>query len=1040
MKKLELKMNMKNKNFWTFFVNNNKLTLILILLFLVFGTFSIFQIKKESAPEVDIPVALISTIYPGASAEDVEELITYPIESKVLSIDEIHKISSVSKNSVSVIIVQFDVKANSNEKIAELKDEVDKAKKDLPKDAEDPRVEKISFENIPIIRYSLTGPYDLAYLKNLADDVKDEFEKELGVSKVEIIGGEEREFQVITKKDLLDKYNISILQVTKAISSANTDIPIGKIEADGENYNIKFNGRIKGVEEIKNTLISNVRGSPVFVKDVAEVVDGKKELDSASMLSLNGKKSMPAVSINVFKTYEADTVEVSKKIEKRLNELKQNYFPEYVEIELIDSKADTIKKDLMGLFLSGIQTIIIVFLILLTFIGKRESVLASLSVPLTFFITFIILKSIGYSLNFITLFSLILALGVLVDSAIVIVEGMNRYIKNGLSLKKAAIETINEFKAPLISGVLTTVVVFLAMLIVSGIVGEFLKPIPITITIVLLSSLFVALSLIPTISVGWRNKKTINLKKDTKGGFMLTKIINFYKSILNKIFYNEKLQKKFTIIIISLFIFSLALPFIGILKIDLFTNVGTDYFMVDIEAPYGTTLNEMRDRTKQVEAVILNDDRIGSIQINIGGKNQTSVETIMAGKGTNYASMIVRIKDKEDSIKITKDLREKFALTDFGTTKINIIEIQAGPPSTAPIEISVAGKNLDELDKISKDFENILSNIPNVTNITTSNVETNGELFINVDRAKAAMYGLSMDQIALFLRNAVNGIGASTINEDGKSFDIVVKSDLSQTNKSNKADINILNSLNILTPVGEIPINTFIANSLIFNRDSIWHEGGDRIVKIYAYPENNVPAASVMLEFQNKVAQYNLTPGYTVKYGGDLEEIEKSFTEMLEALIIGIFAVLMLLVLQLNSFRQSFFIISVIPLTIIGIFPMFVILNIPLSFPAMVGIVALAGIVTNNAIILIDKINKNRLEGMDKNKAIFEATESRIRPIILTTLTTVVGMIPLCFSNPTWAPIAYSVVFGLIFASVLTLIVIPLLYKNFGENSLEIDD
>lgn len=1019
---------MKN-NFWTFFVNNKRLTSILILLIFALGSFSIFQIKKESSPEVDFPIAFISTVYPGASAQDVEELVTDNIESKILNVNEVQKISSVSRNSVSVIIVQFDVGTDSNEKLSELKDEVDKAKKDLPDDAEDPRVEKVSFENIPIIRYSLTGPYDLAYLKNLAENVKTEFERQPGVSKVEIMGGEEREIQVITRKSLLDTYNLSILQVTQAISDSNTDIPIGEIETNDENFNIKFNGRIKDINEIENIPVTVIKGSPVFVKDVAEVVDGKKELKNFSLLSLNGEKATPAISINVFKTHEADTINVSKFISKELDNLKQNYLPENVQVKLIDNRADAIEEDLSGLFQSGIGTVIIVFLVLLFFIGKKESILASLSVPITFFITFIVLKNIGYTLNFITLFSLILALGILVDSAIVIVEGMDTQIKNKVPLKEAALKTINEFKMPLISGTLTTVFVFIPMLVVSGIMGEFLKPIPITITIVLLSSLFVALSLIPTVFMMWNNKKIEEKKEENS---ILKKIIDFYKNTLIKFFKNEKLQKKFTIAIISLFIFSLALPLTGLLRIDLFTDVSTNYFMVDVEAPYGVTLEEMKDRSKKVEEIVLEDDRIDSVQINIGVKNKVSIDSIATANGTNFSSMIIKLKEGADSIKTIKDLRGKIALENLGTTKVHVLEIQAGPPSEAPIEITVSGENLEELDKISKDFKAILEDVPGTTNIRTSDVETNGEFSITIDRAKAKMYGVTAKQIALTLRNAVNGITATTINDDGESFDIVVKSDLSGKEKTNRTNIGMIDSLNIATPVGEIPLKMFTSSSLTSNRDSILHEEGDRIVKIYGYPENNASITSIVSEFQKRIKNYNLGAGYKVSYGGDVEEIQKSFTEMFEAMIIGIFAILMLLVWQFNSFKQPLFVISIIPLTIIGIFPMFAIIDMPLSFPAVIGIVALAGIVVNNAIILIDRINKNREDGLKKEDAIIEATTSRLRPIILTTVTTVGGMLPLCFTNPTWSPIAYSIVFGLLFASVLTLLVVPLLYKKFG--------
>jgi len=1011
-------------NFWTFFVNNKRFTIVLTITIILLGLFSITQIKKESAPEVDFPIAYVTTIYPGASAEDVEELVTDEIETQLLSIDNVSDISSVSKNSVSVIVVQFDVGTNSYEKINEVKDQVDKA--NLPDDVEDPKVEEISFNNFPIMRYSFTGNYDLSYLKSLAEDLEQEIETIAGISKVEILGGEEREIGVVVDRKKIDNYGLSILQVTQAISNANTDIPIGSIETSGENYNITFSGKINEVEEIKKIPILIMGDTPIFISDVADVIDGVKEAETMSFLSINKEEGTPAVSISIYKTTEADTINISKKVKEKIKIFENDYLPEGVYIVNVLDQAEAIQNDLSGLFDNGIETVLIVFLVLFIFVGFRESILASLVIPLSFFITFIVLYNIGYTLNFITLFSLILALGILVDSAIVVVEGMNYEMKKGKTAKEAAIDTINEYKMPLISGTLTTVFVFIPMLLVSGIIGDFLAPVPVTVSIVLLSSLFVALSLITTLSLDFIKNKNEGTKQGL-GHKLIVKIIKFYEKFLNKIFNDKKIRKAFILIIIILFVFSLMLPAFGILKIDLFTDSGVDHFSIDIEEPYGTTLEGTLEKTREVEALILEDDRIDSIQLNIGSKSITSIDSMISGSGENNAYLYVNVKEGEDSTKIVKELRDQINNYDFDKTKVNVIEMQAGPPTGAPVEITIKGKDLLELDNISTYLENVLENIPGTINIENSNIETNGRFVVSIDRIKAEMYGLSTNDVAYVLRNAVSGIDASVLRDSGDNIDIVVKYDLGVTTMS------MIDSLTIATIYGDIPLKMFTDSNFEGSLESILHEGGDRIVTVSGYTKEGISSASVIDSFKKEIEDYEIPSGYSITYGGDTELIEQSFSDLMQALLIGIFAILMLLVWQFNSFKQPLFVLTTIPLTIIGIFPLLTIFNIPLSFPGLVGIVALAGIVVNNAIILIDKINKNRDANEEKDQAIINAAKSRIKPIILTTLTTIGGLVPLCFADPTWSPIAYSIIFGLLFSSAITLILIPILYKKFEK-------
>lgn len=1040
---------MENKRrFWEFFIDNFKFTLILIFAVIVFGTVSINQIPKESQPDIEIPVVVVTTVFPGANAEDVEDLVTNVLEEKLSALDEVDEITSTSSQGISSIAVQFDVDADTDEKLTDVKDRVDLAKISLPDDAEDPVSQKVRLSDMPVITISLSGPFQVAQLKDYAELIQDETETLNGVADVRIIGGLDREVHVIVDKARLDQYGLGISSVTRAISQANSDIPVGIIESAGLEYTINFEGKINETSQIDEIPITQINDVPVLVRDVAEVYDGFNIPTSKSRLGVNGGESQSSVSLRYFKSSGGNVVQVVDSIVARIDSLNEE-LPEELVITKTEDNAKFVRDDLRNLVINGGQTIIIVSLLLLLFVGVREAILAGLVIPFTFLITFIFLNSTGFSLNFMTLFSLILSLGVLVDGSIVITQGMNAYMQKGYSASLAARQTIRDFELPLISGTLTTVFAFVPMLMASGIIGKYIRTIPVTVTVVLMSSLFVALGLITSIGSVLLNRKkdkdghietndTENNTSKKKNNFFIHYVLhglrNYYSSIFDSLLTSKARRRIFTFGVIGLLIASLSLPITGVLKVEMFPQSDQQTFYINYELPPGTPLGRTDFEMQKIESMLVGDTRIENYVVNIGSLSSAGSSSALQG---NTASIVVNLKEEREQLssEILQEYEDKLRAITYG--KVSIIQMSDGPDAAAPVEVRISGKEMNELEDVANELRLLLEDIEGTRNVEISIDDPKPEFVMTFDRVKAQVYGLSTTQLAISLRNAINGAEATKIKKDGDEIDVIVKYSLDpltqHDNITNQVDINTIENLTVATNLGNIPLANFVKTSVGASQQSISHRDTKRTVSVTSYTEKGIPAQVIFAKLSERLDEVTLPNGYEIKLGGENEDIAESFADMFRAMILGVLLIAALLVLQFKSYRQPLFILATIPLALIAVFPGLILVGLPLSFPGIIGIVALVGIVVNNAIILIDRINKNRQSGMDIQDAIKEATMSRFDPILLTTITTVFGILPLALRDTTWGPLGWSIIFGLSFSTILTLIVVPLLYNRYAK-------
>jgi len=1009
----------------SFFIKNYRFTYLILVGILIFGVFAILQMPKESAPEVDIPVIVVSTILPGAGSENVEELITKPIENQISGLSDIESMQSISSQGISTIIIQFSASVDSSEMITEIRSRVARVQGNFPLNTRDPVIQKISFSDVPIIKIALSGDYSLVELKKYAKELKEEIESINGVSQVNIIGAPDSQIQIEIDNNKLFRYGLSIEYIIGIIAQSNIDSPIGIIESGG-NYAVRFDGQLKTIEDVLNIPIIEKSKAIITVGDVATVKDGFSPTGSITRFSIDKSTPEQAVSLNVFKeSGEGNILKISDAIQESISLLDISG----LNINIIQNDADLIRNDLNNLVQSGLLTILIILIILAFFLGFKEALLASTVVPFSFLISFIVIEYLGLTINFLTLFSLILSLGILVDASIVVVESISRKKTDGQELESAIYNTISEFKNPLITGTLTTVFAFAPMLLVSGIMGEFIKSIPLTVSTVLIASLLVSLGIITTLASRFLGQCSVAKDK-------MEQLNLWYRNLLNNIIGDNFLMNKILIGVLILFVLSIALPFVGIIESKMFPLSDSENITINVELPYGTTIEKTNNLVEGIEEYLLKDENVYSFLSTIGqGSGAGSINLTSASK-SHQANISVKLKkdrnltSQEITLKYINDLNNKFP-----EAEIKVNQLEDLPISDSSIQVNIKGKDLDQIELIAQDFAKILKSIEGVSDVDDGIESSLGEFVLIPKKENLRRYGLTVSDIAQSIRTSVAGRTVTTIQRTDEEIELILFSqteeDRSLVDNVVPIDISFIKSLPIQTQKGIVMADYFVDIELKPGRISIKRQDRDRVISVSGNIFPGYNASNITQEFMNKISELDLPSNISIDYGGEMDQIQESFTELFRSMILGVLIIFALMVLQFNSYRQPIFIIITIPLALIGVFFGLVLTNQPLSMPGLIGIVALAGIVVNNAIILIDTMNTRYSESKDLSKSIIDGAVSRFRPILLTTLTTVFGLVPLALVSPIWAPIAYSIIFGLMFSTILTLFIIPILYKKF---------
>jgi len=1025
---------------WSFFIHKRSFTLFLMGILVFGGLYSVVKIPKESTPDISIPLGIVTTALPGASASDVERLVTDKIESGVLGIEHVSKVTSTSGDGISSVSVEFDSTADIDKSIQSLKDAVDKVKPDLPAEATDPNVSDVNFADIPILEVSISGDLAPGELTALGEDVSDEIKRVPGVSNVNVSGVRAREVQVIARQASLQQYGLSLADVTSAITTAGVASPAGAITVDGVNYSVRFQSAIENTDDVRSVVIPLKSGGTVRVADVADVVDGLEDPHSYSRVSVAGSPSQPSLTLTIYKSRGGNIVKTGNAVLARLDELKSTTLSGTNTVVSYNG-AEEVNKSLVELTRAGIETVILVVIVLFLTLGLREALVAAASIPLSFLIAFIGLLASGNTLNEVSLFSLILAIGILVDSGVVMVEAFHTRLRMYGDKEQAALASIREYAWPLVAGTFTTIAVFVPLLFLTGIIGKFLASIPFTIIFVLLASIFVALGFVPLLAIRFVNAEHSTLEGRQERYNAAAK--DWYRGFLHRFLHDRKNQNRFLAALIVLLIVVLALPATGILKSIFFPSEGADYAYIELEKPQGTNLGETDLSMREVEEVLYQDPDIASFVSQTGAGSSFSGSMSGPSSGSNVGNITVNLPKGHaiTSAQFVERLRKE--LSGITSATITVGEPSGGPPSSAPVTLTFTGDDLDELSATANRAAHVLSDIPGVVNVNTDAKNANAEFVISLDSAKAAELGVSPNVVASTLRTALYGSKATSIRTGKDDIEVYTKLDLNPDYKdpSQTTDVTVdaLRALTFPGKNGPVPLSSIANIQYGPAQSAISHEAGDRIITVTADVANGTNAVVASNEFQKSFGADQLGKGVTLKVGGASEDINTSFTQLFVAFIAGAALMLSILVLEFNSFRLSFYLLTIIPFSLVGVFAGLALVGQPLSLTSILGVIALAGVIINHAIILMDSIARIHRENHDMSheEVVIEAASTRLRPILLTTVVTVIGMVPLALVSPFWAPLAVAIMFGLAFSLLLTLVLIPMLYFRWPGKRLK---
>ena len=1099
------------KTWLNFFVTKFRIVVLLIMVISAWGLYSFFNLHRESNPEVKIPIAVVTTVYPGASPADVEQFVTRKIETRLSGLAGLDKLTSSSYNSLSSIVVQFDANADIDSSVRSLRDKVTEAKPDISTEAKDPVVTQISLDDTPIWTISLTGPYDGFTLRKYAEDIQTELEKIPGVRQIDISGGDEREFQVAYKPDRLLFYGVSSDAANQAIISAHAAIPAGNFETGTFVVPVRSDVALDSVDEISDVPVAHASdGSVILVKDIATVTETAVKKTAYSRLSIGGSEPKNSIALSLVKRQGAsvlDTVDTAKAtVEKMVKAL-----PPGVAFDVSLDMAKQVRTDFTQLSDDFLLTVLLVSIILFLIVGLKEAFVAGLAIPLVFFVTFGTLLALGYTLNFLSLFSLILSLGLLVDDAIVVVSATKQYINTGkFTPEEAVLLVLNDFKWVLTTTTLATVWAFLPLLFATGIIGQYLKSIPVTVSITLVASLLIALMinhplaavlerirltkrfffaieavllviaaalfyaggiaafvtgavliLIEIYLIWWYEKKgkadvvankalmdqewesddLIKAKLRAQGnrehesfsGRLIHGIVDFhrflpiYESSLRHYILDTKRRRWVLGAVAALFVFSVALVATGAVQSVFFPVQDSDYVFIDMRAPVGTNLSETDALVRPVEEKLLSYKDISNFSTAIGSPSANSGSFGGGGAGSsNVASIAITLKDKDQRALKSYDFADKVR-ADLATTtglEVNVSTEAGGPPAGAAFEAHIAGDDLDQLSKITNDLKPMLATIPGVVNVSVSQKESVPQYTFELDPVRMAQNDLNAAIVGSALRTAISGTDLVKIVEGEKEIQLTATFD-----PASIPDLSAIQNLQILNMQGQPVFLKDVATiSLKPAVDVITRIDQKRTIILTSGTDSTTNGQAVLAAFQKKLAAYTMPAGYSITYGGENEQNAESVASVLRAMIIALVLIVATLIIQFNSFRKAFIVLVPIPLALIGVFIGMALFQVPLSFPGLIGILALFGIVVKNAIILVDKININIRSGIQFEDAIVDAGRSRLEAIFITSICTIIGILPVTLSNELWRSLGGAVIFGLTLSSFLTLYIVPAFY------------
>ena len=1085
-------------------VRHPTVVLVMTAIIILTGLAAYAKIPRESSPEIIVPMIVVNTIYPGVAPRDIETLLTRPLEEELNTIADVKEITSTSVEGYSSIIVEFDAGMDMDEALQRVREKVDIAKPELPSASEEPGIFEINFAQFPIMQVNIAGPYSLVRLREVAEDLQDRIEQIPSVLEVTLSGGLEREVQVDVDLSKLQFYDLAYTDVTDAIRDENVTIPGGSLDVGNMKYLVRVPGAFAATAPIADIVITTVGGRPIYVRDVASVDFGFKERSSYARLDGD-----PVVSLSISKRSGENIIATAEAVRAVIAEQEAG-FPVGTVVKITADQSEDIHDMVSSLENNIISGLLLVVAVLLFFLGLRTASFVGLAIPMSMLLSFSTMQLMGISLNMVVLFSLILALGMLVYNAIVVVENIYRFVEQGFDRKTAARYATGEIAVPIISSTLTTLAAFFPMVFWPGIVGEFMKFLPLTLIISLSASLFVALVIVPvmcslflelegarvppmTAATRWTlviaaagvllvagmgswlappllvvtgvlltvfHRKVSNPVGEWFMSHGLPRIIDRYETLVR-----WSLEHRLRMLAGAGGSLVLAMVAFG------FLGAGVEYFPEDIppstvylqvEAPVGTRLGTTDSIVGRLEAELAEmPGREDFLSVVATAGNRVSQDFGGPGNGSHVATVAVNFVDfqdrQSDGFVTLEHMRQSIGRTVAGAD-ISVEAQQGGPPSGAPVSIEIVGEDPEVLRALGAEVVRVLENsavYPKLDGLASDLEGGRPELVIDVDRERAALWGLNTQDVGFMVRSAINGTEASKYRDGKDEYDITVR--LAPMWRS---DLSALGDLTLVPENGgQVPLSSVASWYVGTGFGDVRRKDLDRVVSITSDVRADYNANAVVTEVREVLAPFAtaLPAGYTMSFSGQQEDQQEAASFLMGAFVMAVLLIGFILVSQFDSVTKPLIILSSVVLSTIGVLIGLIVFRMPFGIIMTgVGVISLAGVVVNNAIVLIDYTDILRTrDGMTRREAVVLAGRTRFRPVILTAVTTVLGLVPLAVGlnfdflglysrlQPDlfwggeqaawWGPMAIAVIAGLTFATFLTLVIVPVMYSLLDD-------
>jgi len=986
---------------------------------LALGLTTIFNMPRSEDPDMNAPNYPVVVVYPGASPKDMEQLVVKPLEKRIYGLDNIKSLKTTIRDGLAVIFVEYKYNVNVDEKYQELVREVNSERANLPQEIYSIEVQKISPSDVNVLQIALVSENaSRDKLKSKAEDLQSALEKIPYLKNVEIVGLPDQQVRVDLNLEKLAQLRIPITFIANAIQSEVANIPGGSINAGNKSFNIKTSGNYQDIEEIKNTVVFSGDGKNTALKDVASVYfDYSQEKD---ITRLNGFRCVFVVAAqksggNITQAQEA-YLPVIDQFKKSL--------PNNIDQQLMFDQADNVNTRLGGL---GTDFLIAILLVMVTLLplGTRASLVVMVSIPLSLAIGIILINALGFSLNQLSIVGLVVSLGLLVDDSIVVVENIERWMRDGHSRLDATLKATKQIGMAVMGCTATLVIAFMPLMFMPEASGEFIRSLPVAVICSVIASMLVALTVVPFLS-----SKVLKPHSDVNGNIFLRtlqKIIHgSYAKLLDK-----ALQKPVLTILIALAIFGGSIALIPIIGFSLFPSSEKPQFLINVSTPLQSNLKYTDSITKQLEKELKTISEVKYFASNVGkGNPRVYYNVLPQNERTDFAELFVMLQPdvKADrKAEIIELLRKKW--TPYPGAKVEVKDFEQGQPIISPVEVRLLGDDLDTLRNLAGRIEDMLLKTKGTIYVNNPLKNLKSDIKVDINKDKAQSLGIPTVNIDRTVRMAVAGIEVGKFinpKSNGDDYNILLT-----TNRPSYPDLNVFNNLYINNSQGlSIPLMQVASLKLETSPLSINHHNKTRTISVNAFVQNGFLNDKVISDVEQQMKSFKLPEGYSFEMGGEIESREQSFGGFGSILLVTLFMFIAVLVLEFKTFKSTLIVLSVIPLGIVGAVLALLVTGNSLSFVATIGIVALAGIEVKNTILLVDFTNQLRAEGKPLNEAIEAAGEIRFLPIILTTFTAIGGLLPIALSsNPLISPLAIVMIGGLISSTLLSRIVTPVVYK-----------